>query len=452
MTEHIDLCIIGGGEAGFSAAVAAAALGVRVTLIDDGVSDAVPTNDELVCAVLQREGHARLRSGAAADDRAWIDALRTALERAAPDRRLVRLSAMNIHVLRGRAGFADPDTVVVEGRTVRARRFFIASGSEQAVMRNADQGRILSLRTVPRLTSLPAPLLVIGGDRKSVSVAQSFRRLGAAVTLDLAGGMLPEIDPELALPLHAALVRDGVVLRDAEQPPRGRDTQSGFVAERGEAPDTAPSVFLPSASPALADLRLDRAGVTVTRDGRLVLTPALRTTNARVYAIGSVTGAGSPQAVQAQVGTVLKAAFLRLPVRYSPAPIPVCVATDPAIATVGLDEATARTRGEVRVWRWPFAETSAAWSRAGTSGHVKVITDRRGRVLGAGLVGAEAADLIGFWALALQRKLTLGQLADTPLPVPSASEAFRRVAILHTATRLQNPWFKRALALVNRLG
>ena len=452
MIETIDLCVIGGGDSGFSAAMAGAALGLRVTLIDERAPHAAPQNDELVCAVLQRESRERLHVGRAKGDLAWTKPLREALERAAPDRRLARLSAMNIQVIQGRAGFSDPHTVSVEAHTIQARRFIIASGSEQVGWPGVAQDRVLSLANVHRLSSFPAHLHVVGGDPISVSVAQSICRLGATVTLSATGGVLPDFDPELVLPLHTALLQDGVVLREPAQGPVLRTTNSGVAIEQEETLGVASRVFLPRTAPALSDLRLDRAGIALTGDGGLVLTPSLRTTNPRVYAIGSVANAYSRPAAQVQVGTVMKSAFLRLPARYDPSNVPVCVATEPSIAMVGLSEDRAREREEVRVWRWPFAETTAGWARDDTNGHLKVITDRRSRILGVGIVGPEAAEQIGFWTLALQQKLTMQQLAEVPLPLPSLSEAFRRTALLQAATRFQNPWFKRALALMGRFG
>jgi pyruvate/2-oxoglutarate dehydrogenase complex dihydrolipoamide dehydrogenase (E3) component len=285
----------------------------------------------------------------------------------------------------------------------------------------------------------PAHFMALGGDERSVALALGLRRLGLGSILQAADGLLPGYDPELVAPLRRTLLELGVTLLEGKP-------------GHGERPAPSPDlIYVPAAAAALADLDCDAAGVEL-RGGALQLSPALRTTNPRVYAIGGVAGARSSQAAQAQVGVVLRSAFFRIPASYEAAQVPLCVETCPGLAAVGLDEPAARLLGPITTWRWPLAETPDGAARGLAHGFVKVVADRRGVILGAGVVGPEAAEQIGLWTMALRARLTLSDVATLPLPSPSLAEASRRAASQYLAHRLRSPWTKRALSLLTWLG
>ena len=423
-----DLFVIGGGEAGFSAALAGAALGLRVILADDGADDPCWRNWDVILAALRHAGREAIRLSSHRDDAiaAVGRDLRAALAAAGPDRRFARLGAMNIRVLRGHARFAGPDVVHIKGAPYRARRIVLAVGSA------ANTGDDAVARLLDPVT-LPRSLAVEGSGPRSVAIAQALRRLGCDAVLQPGAGLLPSFDPEVVAALERVLHLEGVLPDPACRLAECRD------------------VLRVEAAPALDDLDLGRGGVD-RQGGSLLLSPSLRTTNPRVFAIGALGGARTSETAQAQVGVVMKAAFFRLPARYDPTRIPICVLTDPTIAAVGLGEAEARTRGPISIGRWPYAETVAASVEPGVGGFVKVVSDGRGRILGASIVHRDAAEHIGFWALALQSGRTLAEVAELGIPSTAFMDASRRVAVQHAVRRLQNPWLKRALHLLGRLG
>jgi pyruvate/2-oxoglutarate dehydrogenase complex dihydrolipoamide dehydrogenase (E3) component len=133
--------------------------------------------------------------------------------------------------------------------------------------------------------------------------------------------------------------------------------------------------------------------------------------------------------------------------------VPQVIHTDPAIARVGLDEAAARAKaGTIRVLRWPLAETDRAQADRETGGHVKLITDRRGRILGAAIVGARAGELILPFVLAVERGLSVRHFAGLPAPYPSAGEAGARAALAFYVPYLTAAWVRRIIGLLRRLG
>ena len=159
------------------------------------------------------------------------------------------------------------------------------------------------------------------------------------------------------------------------------------------------------------DLGLDRAGIGY--DGKGVrVDRRLRTANRRVYAIGDA--AGGPQFTHVanyHAGLVIRNALFRLRPKVNEDAIPRVTFTDPELAHVGLTEAEARRRGYgIQVLRWPYQENDRAQAERETTGHIKVVTTRRGRILGATIVGAAAGELITTWTLAVSRNLNIRAL------------------------------------------
>jgi pyruvate/2-oxoglutarate dehydrogenase complex dihydrolipoamide dehydrogenase (E3) component len=132
--------------------------------------------------------------------------------------------------------------------------------------------------------------------------------------------------------------------------------------------------------------------------------------------------------------------------------VPRVTFTDPELAAVGLSEEEARARGEIRVLRWPYHENDRAQAERTTEGMVKVITDRRGRILGAGIVGAHAGELIQMWALAISQRLKIKAMIEWVAPYPTLGEINKRAAYRYYATAASNPAVRKLIGLFARLG
>ena len=201
------------------------------------------------------------------------------------------------------------------------------------------------------------------------------------------------------------------------------------------------------------DLGLDRAGIAFDRKGVRV-DRRLRTTNRRVYAVGDV--AGGPQFTHVanyHAGIVLRNVLFRLPATVSEDAIPRVTFTDPELAHVGLTEDEARRRGErIRVLRWPYDENDRAQAERETTGHIKVITSDRGRILGATIVGAAAGEMIASWTLAVSQRLNIRTVAGIIVPYPTLSEVGKRAAITYFMPRLRSTWLRRIIVWLRRFG
>ena len=126
--------------------------------------------------------------------------------------------------------------------------------------------------------------------------------------------------------------------------------------------------------------------------------------------------------------------------------------TDPELAQVGLGEAAARAPGPVQVLRWSFADNDRAHTERDTPGELKIITGRRGRILGATILGAAAGDLILPWALAIAQKLKIGAMANLIVPYPTRGEAGKRAAGSFYTPTLFAPRTRRLVRLLARFG
>jgi pyruvate/2-oxoglutarate dehydrogenase complex dihydrolipoamide dehydrogenase (E3) component len=180
----------------------------------------------------------------------------------------------------------------------------------------------------------------------------------------------------------------------------------------------------------------------------------LRTTNKRIFAIGDV--AGGPQFTHVagyHAGIVIRNALFRLPAKVDYRALPWVTFTDPELAQVGLTEVQARAAGHsVELLRWRFADNDRAQAERRIEGLIKVVLGRRGRILGASIVGTQAGELLLPWVLAIGQGLKIKAMAELIAPYPTLSEASKRAAGSYFAPRLFSPRTRWLVRLLARLG
>jgi pyruvate/2-oxoglutarate dehydrogenase complex dihydrolipoamide dehydrogenase (E3) component len=360
-----------------------------------------------------------------------------------------------VRVIKGHATFIDRRTVAVGETHIRARHFVIATGSAPALppIPGLDSGPYLTDENVFKLTSLPERLVIIGGGRTGLELAQGFRRLGSEAVVLEAASPLGKDDPECTAVVVAQLEREGVVVRSgvtvaaiAHAGGRVRVTLAG----EGGAETIEGSHLLIAAGrkPAVDGLGLDAAGVR--HDGAgIAVNRKLKTSNRRIYAIGDVAAGQLPfaHAADHHAELVIRNALFRSPIRVDNDAIPWVTYTDPELAQTGLTEAKARKRRiAVCILRWPYHANDRAQAERQTRGHIKVVTDRKGKILGATVVGADAGEMIAFWTLAIAQRLNVRALAGIVLPYPTLSEIGKRAAIDFFTPRLTRPLLRRIIA------
>ena len=450
-----DLCVIGAGSGGLSIAAGAVQMGASVILIEQSRMGGECLNTGCV------PSKALLAAAARGDDfAAAYDHMRQVIAAIEPHDSAERFRGLGAHVVFGKAQFVARRFLEVGDTSVTARRFIVATGSAPVIP------SIPGLDSVPYFTnetlfdSAPEPrhLLVLGGGPVGVEMAQAYRRLGAEVTLVEGKRLLGRDDPELVAIVRAQLIEDGVTIHE-ETPITAVEADGAGIALTCGSGDASlrlsGSHLLVAAGrrPKIEGLGLEDAGVAL-NDGVPLIDARLRTTNKRIFAIGDVVGPYRfTHTASYQARIVITNALFRLPARVRYDAVPWVTYTDPELAHVGLSEAEARAKSnEVRILRFPFEENDRAIAEGATRGLVKVVATRRGRVLGASIVGAHAGELIRPWVLAVKYRLGVGKLAQAIVPYPTLSEASARAAGSFHAPMLFGPRTKRLVRMLARLG
>ena len=468
-----DICVIGAGSGGLSVAAAAAAFGVSVVLIEQGKMGGECLNTGCVpskALIAAARRAAQLRRGEAfgvTAQTATVDFAKVrehvhgVIAAIAPNDSVERFSGLGVRVIQGAGRFKDRNTVVVDDRfEIKARRFVIATGSSPALPPIAGLGEVpyLTNETVFELADEPKHLIIIGAGPIGIELAQAFRRLGCAVTVLEAAQPLAKDDPECAAIVLTQLEREGVVIRANVNVSGVKRAHANIqvVVSGADGEETIEGSHLLVAAgrkPNVDDLALDAAGIECASRG-IVVNRKLKTTNKRVYAIGDVTGGQQyTHAANHHAGLVIRNALFRLSVKARDDAIPWVTFTDPELAQTGLTEAAAGKRGrKIRILRWPYHDNDRAQTERETRGHIKVITDRKGRILGATIVGAQAGELITTWTLAINQGLNIRAMTGLVMPYPTLSEIGKRAAIDFFTPNLTSPWVRRIIAWLRIFG
>ena len=465
-----EICVIGGGPGGLSVAAAAAAFDFSSVLIEKGPMGGESLNRgsipaQALIAAAERAHAVRtsaqfgIKTGRFTVDFAAVNAYaRRVVGALAPNAARERLAGLGVNVVAAEAHFTDPRTVFAGGVTIRARRFVIATGSSPIIP--AIPGLLgvpyLTEETIFGLSETPRHLIVVGAGPVGLELAQAFRRLGSEVTVVESALPLSGADPEAAAVVLGALVREGVKLRTGvaiEKVCRALGkVQVGLAAPEGmETIEGSHLLIAAGRRPNVEELNLDAAGVLTTPRG-ITLDAYMRTTNKRVYAAGDVAGGpNSTHLAYYHAGLVVRHALFGTPVKINHESIPWVTFTHPELAHVGLLEQEARVHSAViRVLRWPYRENDRAHVDGATDGHIKVVTDRNGLILGATIVGSHAAESIAPWTLAISQKLNIRALAGMVVPYPTYAEVGKRAAITYFTQGLTTLGARRIMGWLRR--
>jgi pyruvate/2-oxoglutarate dehydrogenase complex dihydrolipoamide dehydrogenase (E3) component len=359
------------------------------------------------------------------------------------------LSRQGISVLRGRAVFTSPREIAVDGRTLRARAFVVATGSRPAVpdlpglAPGPDRVPYLTNENIFDLTEMPGTLAVLGGGPVGCELAQAFGRLGAQVTIvEAAGRLLPAADPQASQVITDVFRAGGIGVRTASQAGHITPNEDGVTLTL-PGPETVTAGHLLVATgrqPVTDHLGLDAAGVRVDDRGRIVTDEHLATTAPGIYAAGDVTGRMPfTHAAQAMGRLAARNALRRRwspPGRFTTGAIPWVVFTAPEVAQVGLTEHQAAAHTGARVAYLPMSQADRAITAGQTEGFVKIIAGPRrltgntggGRVLGATIVAARAGEMIHEPTLAIRTGMFTGRLAQAVHAYPTWSLAVQQAA------------------------
>jgi pyruvate/2-oxoglutarate dehydrogenase complex dihydrolipoamide dehydrogenase (E3) component len=449
--RDFDLVVLGAGAAGLSVAYGAARLGVRVALVERGEMGGECLN---VGCVPSKALLAAARRGVG-----WVAAqaeVRRAVAAIAPMDSQERYEVLGVVVVRGAARFVGRAEVAVGGEILRGRRVVVATGSRPLVPGFLTGLPYVTNDSVWALPALPKRLVIIGGGPVALEMADAFCGLGSAVTVLAGGGLLPREDAALVAPVAAALRGRGVRFVE-ERATAAREGEGGVVVRGAGGAEVAGDVVLVAAGRVVMaeDLDLAAAGLQVGPAGIKVDRSLRALGNRRVFAVGDVAdpeGIGPRRFTHvagAHAGIVIRQVVFRLPAKIGAAPPVRVTYTSPELAQVGMTLAQAGQGA--RALTWHFAENDRAIAEGVTEGLVKLVIDKSGRLLGAGIVGPGAGEMIGMYALALAEGTKLSALAGVVLPYPTRGEAGKRAAGAYFAEKLFAPWPRRLAKLLSRL-
>jgi pyruvate/2-oxoglutarate dehydrogenase complex dihydrolipoamide dehydrogenase (E3) component len=472
-TQRYDVLAVGGGAAGLVTAAGAAGLGARVALVERARlggeclwTGCVPSKALLAAARAAAEARGARRYGVEAE-RVRIDFTRVmqwvhgAQQAIAPHDSPERFRALGVDVIEGTARFVAERVLEVDDRRITAKHIVVATGSRPAVPRIAglDAVSYYTNETIFTIEQQPRQLLVIGCGPIGLELAQAFARLGTAVDIvELSRTLLPWEDAELAGRLGELVSAEGVRLHLGTRAERvhaaGDEIRVTIAGEDGARRELVADALLVAAGRRanVEDIDAAAGGIETSQAG-VIVDDRLRTSARRTWAAGDVV-AGAPRFTHVadyHARLVLRNALFPGRARVDYACVPWITYTDPELAHLGLTEAEAREQygDRVRVFTRELAQLDRAIADGRTDGAVKIVADRRGRIVGAHVLGYGAGSVIAEIALAMRAGITLDRVAATVHAYPTYPEAFRQIGDAYNRTRIEG-WKAGALRWLAR--
>ena len=452
--SRYNLVVIGGGTAGLISAMGAAGLGGRVALIEKGRMGGdclnwgcVPSKALISAARLAHQARRAADWGISTgpvtvDFPAVMARMRRLRAQIAHHDSFERVRSMGIDTYLGSARFTSPDTIDVAGQTLRFTRAVIATGASPYIppISGVEEISALTNETLFQLTALPAHLIVVGGGPIGCEMAQTFRRLGARVTLlERAERLLLRDDPEAAALLQQQLTAEGVTIHLGAK--IARFSREGDEKRVHLADDTAISgdaILLAVGRRAnVTHLDLEEGNVEYDRRGVKVDDGLRSLTNPAVYAAGDVAGRWQfTHAADEMARIAIQNALFFGRRRLQDVVMPWATYTDPEVAHVGISPAEAAEREDVKAFTVPFSSVDRAILEGETDGFVRLYSNAAGDFLGGTIVGRGAGSMIGELSVALSGGLGMATLANSIHPYPTESNAIKQAGGIWNRTRL----------------
>jgi dihydrolipoamide dehydrogenase len=465
----IHIAVIGAGPGGYAAAFLAADLGMTVTLIDPELNPGgvclyrgcIPSKSLLhVAKLIDETRHAKNWGIDYADPKIDLSRLRSWKE-GVVKKLTGGLGALTkqrkVEYIQGKAAFENSNTLRVS-RTSGSEdsltfdRIIIATGSRPAIIPSLklETPRMMDSTSALDLSEIPGTLLVIGGGYIGLELGTVYAALGSKVSVvEMLPGLLPGADRDLVLPLHKRIEKifDSILLNTTvaavrEESNGIRVTFDGpEVKEREKLFDKVlvsvgrkPNSEIPG---------LDKTQVKIGPRGFIQVNKQLQTDDAAIYAIGDVVGEPMLAHKAMHEGRIAAEAIAGHKVAFEPNAIPAVVFTDPEVAWCGLTETQAqKDNREIKVARFPWAASGRAMTIDRAEGMTKLLVDpQTERVLGVGIVGAGAGELIAEGVLAMEMGALAKDIALTIHPHPTLSETVMNSAevFFGTATDVYRP-------------
>lgn len=471
MTEstNLHIAVIGAGPGGYAAAFLAADLGMKVTLIDNEANPGgvclyrgcIPSKALLhIAKLIEESKHAKNWGVEFAEPKVDIARLRSFKESVVNKLtggtgQIAKLR--KVEYMQGRAAFENSTTLKVtkaDGSTqsVSFDRIVIATGSRPVVIPSLklDTPRMMDSTGALNLEDVPKTLLVVGGGYIGLELGTVYAALGTRVSVvEMTAGLLPGADRDLVLPLHKRMEKifDSIMLNTTVTGVKdeGNGIRVSFdgaeVKEREKVFDRV--LVCVGRKPNSEIPGLENTQVKVGQRGFIQVNKQLQTDDLAIYAIGDVVGEPMLAHKASHEGRTAIEAIAGHKVAFEPNAIPAVVFTDPEIAWAGLTETQAQKEGRtVKVAKFPWGASGRAVTIDRVDGLTKLIIDpETERVLGVGIVGSGAGELISEGVLAIEMAALAKDIALTIHPHPTLSETVMESAevFFGTSTHVYRP-------------
>ena len=468
-----DICVIGAGSGGLSVASGAAQLGMKTVLIEKGKMGGdclnygcVPSKSLIAAG---ERAHA-MRSSEAfgispvspkVDFGKVQDHVTGVIAAIAPHDSQERFEGLGCTVIRAPAKFISDHEVEAGDTKIRAKTFVVATGSGPMVppIPGLDDVPYFTNETLFDNREQPDHLIVVGGGPIGMEMAQAHHRLGSDVTVVERSKVLPKDDSDLTEILIDQLKDEGINILERADVNGVEKTEGGIAVlynKDGQDHRLEGSHLLVATGrrPNIESLDLDAAGIAFDRKG-IKVDARLRTSNKRVFAIGDVAGGLQFTHVAGyHAGIVIRNALFKLPAKADTSAAPWVTYTDPELAHVGMTEEDAqKVHGKsIKAVTWPLKDNDRAQAERRTEGMIKVITDKRGKILGASIVGAHAGELIQPWILGVAQKMKISAFAGMIAPYPTLGEIGKRAAGAYYTPSLFSKRTRWLVRLLSKIG
>lgn len=441
-----DICIIGGGPGGYSAAIRGAQLGGKVALVEREFlggtclnHGCIPTKNlyamsELLRQIGEGEKFGVKASGLSFDfDRAMegksevVAHLRGGLEKLFKDHK--------IDIFNGRGTIDSPGRVCIENplkaEIIETKNIIIATGSEAADIPplRIDGRIVLGNREILALPKMPESLLIVGGGVVGCEFANIFARIGVKVTIvEQLDRILPQCEKEISRLIRKRFEERGIEIITGQSVVEGEVSGKGVKVGLSDESKISADKALVAVGRRLNSFGLDleEMGITLEKDG-IKANERMETTCDGIYAVGDVTGGWNLAHVAAQEGKVAAANAMGGEAVMDYRFVPSAVYIHPELASVGSGEESLKKDGiAYNVGRFPYLANGKAVAMREEDGFVKVLTAKDdGRTLGVHIMGAHASDLIGEATLAMKKGCKVEDIADTIHAHPTLMESLQ---------------------------
>lgn len=447
-TIQCDIAIIGAGSGGLSIAAVASQLGLRVVLVEEKKmggeclnSGCVPSKALLAAAhcahvMLNADKFGVKAVNPIVDFAKVMDHVAGVINTIAPNDSIERFTNLGVQVIQARGEFIDEKTLRAGEFSITARKFVIATGSSPAIppIPGIASVAYLTNESIFDLRIKPEHLLVIGAGAIGCELAQAFSLLGVKVTIIEAFKMMPRDEPDLVAELKDIFAKQGIKLYEdakivnVEQQDKIIDMS---IEVDGKKIRLSGSHVLIAAGRKINidNLHLENAKIAFTPKN-ISVDAKLRTSNKRVYAIGDVVGPYQfTHMANYQASVVIKNIIFKQSMRVNYQATPWVTYTIPELAHVGLTYSEALAKdSRIKTITVDLVENDRAQTERNTRGKIKLIVDKKAKILGVSILAANAGDLILPWVMLIKQNQTLRTLTDTIVPYPTLSEISKRAA------------------------